>query len=108
MSTHEEIDEAMNLIARFLGRAVGVSGDLDALEALTTVKYHVTELEAKAKVLERNSEHLSSLLEARQNEAFGLEAALREIVELDDKTYYDDPSAGFAAIARRALEKEEA
>ena len=32
-----------------------------------------------------------------------LEQALREIADLDDKTYYDDPVAGFAAVARAAL-----
>lgn len=30
--------------------------------------------------------------------------ALRDIVDLEDKTYWDDPSAGFAAIARAALD----
>jgi hypothetical protein len=35
-----------------------------------------------------------------------LEQALREIAAMDGATWYDDPSAGFAAVARRALGEE--
>lgn len=33
-----QMEEDLNVLARFIGRAVGVSGDMDALEALTAVK----------------------------------------------------------------------
>jgi hypothetical protein len=50
---------------------------------------------------------LAHQLIGEQNENERLREALREIEALDDKTYYDDPSAGFAALARRALQPEE-
>ena len=45
-------------------------------------------------------------LAARARRATELEAALREIIDVEDKTYWDDPSAGFAAIARAALAED--
>jgi hypothetical protein len=48
MSTPDEIEEALNVVARFIGRAVGVQGDLDALAALSEVKRYLEVLDFAA------------------------------------------------------------
>lgn len=40
-------DENLNVLARFIGRAVGVSGDLFALEALSAVKAELADAERR-------------------------------------------------------------
>ena len=42
-----EVEEALGRLAGFIGRAVNVPGDLDALEDLTRVKYALEALEEK-------------------------------------------------------------
>ena len=62
--TDDEIVLAFSGIAQFIGRAIGVQGDLDALENLSIVKAHLHELEEKIKTLQQLSDDHATATEA--------------------------------------------
>jgi hypothetical protein len=94
---NDEIEEALNVMARFIGRAVHVPGDLDALEALTKVKSHI-------KVLEFAAQHRWQRMEAA-------EETLHLIAEGDYPKMITgdfDPYGDAAAFARSTLARRQA
>jgi LPS O-antigen subunit length determinant protein (WzzB/FepE family) len=96
----------------------------EAHSALERIRDHVEDVERRVRELEQAvamqqlaeqrvrelEEALQELAALAQRELVmrvrELEEALRDIAAMDGATWYDDPSAGFAAVARRALGQE--
>ncbi|GIV03689.1 MAG: hypothetical protein KatS3mg015_2519 [Fimbriimonadales bacterium] len=83
---------------------------IDLLRALQRIERNLTLATASAEC-PRCGEMVTALapdpqLETMQARLERVHRALREIIRVADTTYWDDPSAGVQAIARRALSKE--
>ena len=72
----DDVQAEFGVLARFIGRAVRVEGDLDALESLSLLKAHCARLEARIEELERERDYIRNAHDTWKSVAERMERAL--------------------------------